>query len=89
MRHLLRLVFSAFAVYAVGAATPEQQARMIDGALAVKDAAFSACTRPEGLCSRVFSHAASAVGRSLWGETRPPAERVWLDDPARRPAPDH
>lgn len=79
MRRLPKLLIGGFLLYAIMAANAEQQARMADGVLALKDAVVDACTRPNGSCAQFIGWFASAAGIGLHDS---PAS--WMDDPAKR-----
>lgn len=75
---LYKVLAVGFLGYAVAAATPEQQSRIVDGALAVKDAALDACVREDGLCARGLQSLGSAVGGLLSDGPAP-----WMDEGQR------
>ncbi len=79
MRRLPKILIGGFLAYAVVAASPEQQARMLDGALAVKDAAFEACTREDGMCAQAISGLMAALGPTLHDGPDP-----WMDEDDKR-----
>jgi len=81
MPRLFKFAILGFLAYAVVTATPVQQAAIVDGGLAVKDAAIDACQREGSLCARAIDAVTSAVSGSMT-ETGAP----WLDDQSKRGA---
>jgi hypothetical protein len=82
MPRLIKFALFGFLAYAVVTATPERQAEIGRGVLAVKDAAIEACTRENSLCARVADHAMKAVSGALTDAPAP----YFDDDPKRKPA---
>lgn len=79
MPRLFKFAIFGFLTYAVLTATPAQQAEMVRGGLAIKDAAIEVCQREGSLCFRAFESLRSAISGPMQ-ETAAP----WLDDQANR-----
>ncbi len=82
MRRLPKFALIGFLGYAVATAGPEQQTAIIDGTLAIKDAALDACQRQGSLCAQAIGYAGSAISGAMNDDPAP-----WLDDPAKRGPP--
>jgi hypothetical protein len=82
MPRLYKFVLFGFFAYAVVTASPDQQARMGAGLVAVKDAAIEACTRDGAPCTSALQYVGGAVTQTLRDEPAP-----WLDEQSKQSAP--
>ena len=82
MPRLYKFALIGFLAYAVVTATPDQQAEMGRGLLAIKNAAVEACTREGSVCAQALSHAAASVNGALSDEATP-----WMDEQSKRVQP--
>ena len=82
MPRLYKFALIGFLAYAVVTATPDQQAEMGRGVLAIKNAAVEACTREGSLCAKALSYAAATVNGAMSDEATP-----WMDEQSKRVQP--
>jgi hypothetical protein len=82
MPRLYKFALIGFLAYAVVTATPDQQAEMGRGLLAIKNAAVEACTREGSICARAVSSVAATVAGAMSNEATP-----WMDEQSKRVQP--
>jgi hypothetical protein len=82
MPRLYKFAIFGFLAYAVVTATPDQQAEMGRGLLAIKNAAVEACTRDGSLCSQALSYAAATISGAMSNDPAP-----WMDEQSKRVQP--
>ncbi len=82
MPRLYKFAIIGFLAYAVVTATPDQQAEMGRGLVAIKNAAFEACTRDGSLCTQALSYAAATFTGGMSNEPAP-----WIDEQSKRVQP--
>lgn len=82
MPRLYKIVLFGFMAYVIATASPDHQARMAGGLLAIKDAAVDACTREGSLCTSAISGLVALAGNTLNENAAP-----WLDEQSKRVEP--
>ncbi len=82
MPRLYKFALLGFAAYALVTASPAQQSEIGQGLLAIKDAAFDACTIEGRLCTSALDYAMTTLSGSLSDEPAP-----WMDEQGKRTQP--
>jgi hypothetical protein len=80
MPRLYKFALFGFLAYAMVTATPAQQAEIGRGVVAIKDAAFGACTRSDSPCTLAVEYAMTVVSGAMSNEPAP-----WMDDSRKEP----